>query len=697
MDNEPPDKYKTIKCKLDKIVKDDNIKNIIKHAMDRTNTIITHTYQFIRLLLLGLYKRNINFYKINEEYIRTVFKVFLIKAKGGPTVKNENIEFLKYFYDEYYSELLKPIYKNNVMIDKKNDIYKIDGSRISRILTNVSTDMAKNIVNNIKLNFLNYIRRYVNAFFKNDFKLKIEQCEDKIKKKELKKLLDKNLKSIKNDLIKDTLTSDVEFHNWIKNEKIKIYPSKHKNLDGLSYDPLCYLKSMIYMCLKLEEHGKKSFQFFPLRTSYTFKNVTFDSGSLMDLVFEKDKNIYFKNVELYKNKIWNKCFNLKRSVFKLKNYSFDHTMCTDGYTVSLRFINNKYIPQNKNKKSIIKKAIQLNRKKCKNMNPEQLKQYKKEKEILKNKKKKDDYEKKKLNKQKFKEELNKMTEDEKKIFLENEKINKLKKEEFPYIDDLTDTQLTELKNNVVVCVDPGKRVLCYMRDLKGNILRHTNRKHLMRTKRLKYRKKINKFKKKDKEFMDMELKLSKFNSKTCDYNKFKKYIKCKNDLMPTLLNKYDNIIFKKHKWYSYINTKRAEDKLIQDVKNRFKDGDKKIILCYGDWSIGKQMRHFISTPNISIKRKLKSAFKIYDIDEYNTSKLNYKTEEVTENMDLKVDNKKTNKKMTVTMHSILTYQMKNKRLGCINRDYNSVMNMEKIVLQCIKDKTRPEKYRRSDK
>jgi len=49
------------------------------------------------------------------------------------------------------------------------------------------------------------------------------------------------------------------------------------------------------------------------------------------------------------------------------------------------------------------------------------------------------------------------------------------------------------------------------------------------------------------------------------------------------------------------------------------------IIIIGDWSIGKQMRNFISTPNLSLKRKLQERFKVYNIDEYRTSCLNHKT------------------------------------------------------------------------
>ena len=47
------------------------------------------------------------------------------------------------------------------------------------------------------------------------------------------------------------------------------------------------------------------------------------------------------------------------------------------------------------------------------------------------------------------------------------------------------------------------------------------------------------------------------------------------------------------------------------------------------------------------------------------------------------------------MHSILTYQMENKRLGCINRDRNGCKNIKKVFNFFIENNDRPEKYKRS--
>ena len=96
-------------------------------------------------------------------------------------------------------------------------------------------------------------------------------------------------------------------------------------------------------------------------------------------------------------------------------------------------------------------------------------------------------------------------------------------------------------------------------------------------------------------------------------DEFKKYIKKKNKINKKLINKYSAEIFRKYKWYTYINKKKAEAELIREIKKKF---GKNVIIIYGDWSVGRQMKNMISTPNIGLKRKLGEHFTIYSIDEY---------------------------------------------------------------------------------
>ena len=71
--------------------------------------------------------------------------------------------------------------------------------------------------------------------------------------------------------------------------------------------------------------------------------------------------------------------------------------------------------------------------------------------------------------------------------------------------------------------------------------------------------------------------------------------------------------------YAFINKKLTEDNLLNKIENTY---SKDQIIIMGDWSIGKQMPKFISTPNIRIKRKLNERFKVYSIAKTHNSTKN---------------------------------------------------------------------------
>jgi len=215
---------------------------------------------------------------------------------------------------------------------------------------------------------------------------------------------------------------------------------------------------------------------------------------------------------------------------------------------------------------------------------------------------------------------------------------------------------------------------------------YSNKQRIKETKRLKYHNLLKNYRDK-RGITEIENELSSYNSKTCNIDKFNEYITNKIRINEQLYKKYQDEKFRKYKFYSYINKKRAEDNMLNKIEKKY---SKDHIIIIGDWSIGKQMRNFISTPNLSLKRKLQERFKVYNIDEYRTSCLNHKTEELCNNLYLPDKNNKIRK-----MHSILTYQMENKRLGCINRDRNGCKNIKKVFNFFIENNDRPEKYKRS--
>ena len=289
----------------------------------------------------------------------------------------------------------------------------------------------------------------------------------------------------------------------------------------------------------------------------------------------------------------------------------------------------------------------------------------------------EDKEKKKLAKKKLqdeKKELNKLK--------QKEKSKKFEKTyEFPYIDDV---DKEELKGNHIF-IDPGKRSLFTMMNDEGKFYSYTNKQRVNETKRLQYQNKLKKYKD-QLGITEKENELSSYNSKTCDLDNYKSFIHKKISINKELYKLYQDKKFRQYKWYAFINKKRTEDNMLNKIERTY---GKESIIIIGDWCIEKQMKNFISTPNIGLKRKLIERFKVYNIDEYRTSCLNYKTEEPCNNIYLPDKNKKSRK-----IHSILTYKMENNRLGCINRDKNGCKNIQKIFEYYIKNNERPEKYRR---
>ncbi len=123
---------------------------------------------------------------------------------------------------------------------------------------------------------------------------------------------------------------------------------------------------------------------------------------------------------------------------------------------------------------------------------------------------------------------------------------------------------------------------------------------------------------------NIEKELSNYNSKTCDVKKFEDYIKNKNRINNLLFGKYNDEIFRKYKWYGFLNKKHADGKLIKEIKEVF--GEETIIF-YGDALINDTCkRGNISVPGRRYEKLIKANFKTYKLDEFRTSKLYYKTE-----------------------------------------------------------------------
>jgi hypothetical protein len=636
---EPPDKYQCLKLPIQKILKleqDTNTKTleIINDAVLRTNYITTKSYFLLRLWVLEKYHNNQEIPLITEDTIKMSMKS-LVKASAGPKAKGNNLLLLQEFQQLHTFSLE-------------------DGKNLSAVLDYYTTTMITAIENNIKMNFMDYVKRFVNSYFKSIYK-------DEIKNKDFRKQLYKEFQLVKNDIINETLTSDTKYHLWLNNNRYKIVPKEYDTsyYYDIKVNPQRYLKYMIFMNLELEEKDAKMFQFFPLQTQIIPRHIQIDTKSIIELLVDTDKKKYLDNIELNKEILWDKFFTVNQY---LRKYEFDYTIITDGYAVSLRFLHKEFVNE-----EIIKKDKMKNGKKAlKGLSDEEKEMKKQEKITLQNKIKEENKQKQALQPKQKK---------------ENKKETQ---QEFPYIDEVS----KYLLDGNHIFIDPGKRSLLTMMDDDGNFLSYTNKQRIRETKRLKYQALLKNYKDKL-NITTIENTLSTFNSKTCNLEKFKEYITEKIKVNRELYTSYQNEKFRQYKWYAYINKKRTEDNMLNKIENKY---GKDIKIIIGDWSIGKQMRNFISTPNLAIKRKLKTRFQVFNIDEFRTSCLNYITEEPCKNLYLP-DKKNKERKI----HSILTYQMENNRKGCINRDKNGCKNIQKIFNSYMETGEKPEKFKREYK
>jgi N-acetylmuramoyl-L-alanine amidase len=668
---EPPDKYRCLKLPITSILIKDKEKEqevndnmvILQDAIIRTNAITTKTYFLLRLWVLNKYHNHQDIPEITEDTISMSMKSVLLPS-SGPKPKGNNALLLQEFQQLHTFGLE-------------------DGSNLSATLDYYVTTMLTAIENNIKMRFFDYIKRFVNSYYKHLY-------QDQVENKDFKKQFYKEINLVKNDILNNTLTCDKKYHTWLQENRYKIVPETFETsyYYDIKVSPHKYLRHMIFMCLELEKLERKSFQFFPLQTNAIPRHIQLDTKAIVELFVDTEKHkklldIWIKNpkpIKTGKNKgqpqnktkgclydfleenkefIWETFFSVKQ---KMKHYVFDYTIITDGYSTSLRFLHQNNVEEEQNKK----KKKKAGKEAVKGLTQE-------EKEIIKEEKK-----------QLQQEHAKQKRLESKKNSKKSKKEEKQENPEFPYIDEIPKEQL-EGKH---IFIDPGKRSLFSMMDDDGKHFSYTNRQYLKETKRLKYHSLL-KNHKDNIGITKTEEDLNKYNSKSCNIDKFKAYITEKLKVNETLVPLYQEVKFRKYKWYAYINKKRAEDNMVNKIAKKY---SKDHIIVIGDWSIGKQMRHFISTPNLTLKRKLQHQFKVYNIDEFRTSCLSYKTEEVCENLYLKF--KKDTKQKERKIHSILTYKMENNRKGCINRDKNGCKNIQKVFNHYTETGERPEKYRR---
>ena len=196
------------------------------------------------------------------------------------------------------------------------------------------------------------------------------------------------------------------------------------------------------------------------------------------------------------------------------------------------------------------------------------------------------------------------------------KVPTLVEQDFHNIEDLSIEQLDDLKPRNIVGCDPGKRSLVYMMDDKGNKLQYTAPQR-KRESKAKTNQRILLVEKKRNNIIEKETHLSFQNSKSVDYEKFKKYLVEKDKLNKETIEFYKRDVWRKMKFRQYSYGKKSMDKFLNKIKETFGDS---ILIGYGNWSRSTQMKHFMPTMNKGLRKQIHKKYDTITINECNTSK-----------------------------------------------------------------------------
>ena len=317
-----------------------NFMDILNDTINRTNKIVFHTYNFIKLYLIYIVDNNLDFPCIDINFIRVVMNTITVKIenRGYKPITCTDLEI---FYKDHYKPLIL-----------KEDI--INRDKLKYILNYEEKDIITNISNNISCHYIKHLDNFLWKKF--DITGKIEKINNnkKISKQDKRnKIVEIKTehKNFVNDILnvsnKNIYVSNVDhliidkyrklfIPNKIHFTKGKLVPNENIVRYDIKCNPLDYLKNMIILSKEYEKfnnaiilvHDKnitkypnilKMFNAIPLRNNIIPKFITLDTASIISLFIKKGSAELLKNVKELGYEIFNRFFNLKSKSFKRKD------------------------------------------------------------------------------------------------------------------------------------------------------------------------------------------------------------------------------------------------------------------------------------------------------------------------------------------------------------------------------------------
>jgi hypothetical protein len=261
-----------------------------------------------------------------------------------------------------------------------------------------------------------------------------------------------------------------------------------------------------------------------------------------------------------------------------------------------------------------------------------------------------------------------------------DKIPVIPAQKFTNIEDLSETELNDLKTRNIVGCDPGKHSLVYMVDSTGKKLQYTASQRKFESNQKRNQIVMKKEKEKNK-IQEEETDLSKQKGKTVDYEKFKTYITEKNKLNTSVKDFYNRATWRKAKFRSYSYGKQTIDNFLNRIESTF---GKNIVIGYGNWSQTEQMKNYMPTLGVGLRRLIHKRFDTITINECYTSqnccdcysKLEHHND---------INGKE-------IFRLLKCVSCKNKKIVFKTRDVNSAVNIRNLTRCWLETRTRPTEF-----
>ena len=493
--------------------------------------------------------------------------------------------------------------------------------------------------NNIELRFMSYIDRFINVTWKKKELIEIikKSKRTKVQKHKLINKLSTNLRKVRNDLLNvaNVKTSLPMYHFWIDTVRLHILPQKQFQKDSVYYDLVCspqdYLHCMIYMTKSIEKTGSFINSVFPLRREVIPKYVPFDTATLCHVLMTEDKGFYLTkgNLKTKQGEIWN-------MFFKTNYRKYFHTHEKYAYQF------NHMIETDGIGCSILLVRKDLKGKRCTSQ--------------------------------------------------------RRTKDTEEYIDELYD--YTPLQGKKIVAIDPNLSDLLFCvngTDRETNTkFRYTQDQRKKETKVKKYRDLLFENKQKvveGKTIIEWETELSNFSSKTLDFEKFKAYIGMKNAVNKIISPFYEEQIYRKLKFGSYMLRQKTEARLLKRFEQLFGSPEDTIV-GFGDFEQHQHRKFKEPVKGKGFRTLLrKHGYKVYLVDEFRTSCRCSACEGECKTFRF-CENPRPWKNNIILRHGLLKCKTCS-RLW--NRDMNASLNIHKIVQEAIAGRERPAYLSRSNR